>query len=71
MLAFCKGRIYHPACGAGGSLPVSRLHGVRFAEKKSAIAQGAAQSEKFVESHGGKLGLPLPVREDLPAPRPC
>jgi type I restriction enzyme M protein len=29
---------------------------VRFAEKDRAIAQGVVQSEKFVESHGGKLG---------------
>jgi type I restriction enzyme M protein len=56
MLAPCKGRIYDPACGSGGSLPASRLCGVRFAEKDRAIAHGVVQSEKFVESHGGKLG---------------
>jgi type I restriction enzyme M protein len=48
-----KGRIYDPACGSGGSLPASRLCGVRFAEKDRAIAQGVVQSEKIVESHGG------------------
>ncbi len=51
-----NGRIYDPACGSGGSLPASRLCGVRFAEKDRAIAQSVVQSEKFVESHGGKLG---------------
>ena len=56
MLAPYKGRIYDPACGSGGSLPASRLCGVRFAEKDRAIAPGVVQSEKFVESHGGKLG---------------
>jgi type I restriction enzyme M protein len=56
MLAPCKGRIYDPACGSGGSLPASRLCGVRFAEKDRAIAHGVVQSEEFVESHGGKLG---------------
>ena len=56
MLAPYKGRIYDPACGSGGSLPASRLCEVRFAEKDRAIAQGVVQSEKFVESHGGKLG---------------
>ena len=56
MLAPYKGRIYDPACGSGGSLPASRLCGVRFAEKDRAIAQGVVQSEKFVESHGGKIG---------------
>jgi type I restriction enzyme M protein len=53
MLAPYKGRIYDPACGSGGSLPASRLCGVRFAEKDRAIAQGIVQSEKFVESQGG------------------
>ena len=56
MLAPNKGRIYDPACGSGGSLPASRRCGVRFAEKDRAIAQGVVPSEKFVESHGGKLG---------------
>jgi len=53
MLAHSRGRIYDPDCGSGGSLPASRLCGVRFAEKDRAISQGIVRSEKFVESHGG------------------
>jgi hypothetical protein len=51
-----NGRTYDPACGSGGSLPASRLSGVRFAKNDRGIAQGIVQSEKFVESHGGKIG---------------
>jgi hypothetical protein len=48
-----KGRIYDTAWGSGGSLPASRLCGVRFAEKDRAIALGVVQLEEFAESHGG------------------
>ncbi len=40
-----NGRIYDPACGSGGSLPASRLCGVRFAKKNRAIAPGVVQSQ--------------------------
>lgn len=45
-------RICDPACGFGGSLPASRLRGVRFAVKDRATSPGGVQSEKLVESHG-------------------
>ncbi|MBP9226137.1 MAG: SAM-dependent DNA methyltransferase, partial [Verrucomicrobiales bacterium] len=48
-----KGKIYDPCCGSGGSLPLRRLCGVRFAERKRASALGIVQSLKFVESHHG------------------
>jgi hypothetical protein len=38
-------RIYEPACGSGGSLPASRLCGVRFAVQDRAIAPGGVQSQ--------------------------
>ena len=61
-----NGRIYDPACGSGGSLPASRLCGVRFAEKDRAIAQGVVQSEKFVESHGGNRRFRLENAVNFP-----
>ncbi len=56
MLAPYKGRIYDPACSSGGSLPAFRLRRVRSAHSGRAVAPRGVQSEKFVESHGGKLG---------------
>jgi type I restriction enzyme M protein len=52
-----KGRIYDPACGSGGMFASLRPPcGMRFARRKRASARGIVQSEKFVESHGDKLG---------------
>ena len=57
MLAPCKGRVYDPCCGSGGSLPAfRRLRKMRFAVKDGAAGPGGVQSERVCRSARWPLG---------------